>query len=89
MSPRIRLSCALPLLHVVVALLPACAPSQPQNLVFVSLDTTRKDHLSAYGYPRDTTPHLSQIAAGSALFLNGESQWTVTNPSHTSMLTGL
>lgn len=89
MSPRLRLSCALTPLLALAALLPACIPSQPQNLILVSLDTTRKDHLSAYGYPRDTTPHLSRIAAGGALFLNGEAQWTFTNPSHTSMLTGL
>ena len=61
------------------ALLTACAPPRPDNLVFISLDTTRKDHLSAYGYPRDTSPRLAQLAAESAVFLNGEAQWTVTN----------
>lgn len=90
MSRLFRLSCALPLLLVAVISLAGCTPpAPPRNLVLVSLDTTRKDHLSAYGYPRDTSPNFSRIARGAALFLNGEAQWTFTNPSHTSMLTGL
>jgi len=89
MPYRISLTFAPLLLIVVATLVPACTPSRPDNLVFVSLDTTRKDHLSAYGYSRDTTPHLARLAAGGALFLNGEAQWTVTNPSHVSMFTGL
>jgi len=77
------------LVSAIAGLLAACAPPRPDNLVFISLDTTRKDHLSAYGYPRDTSPRLAHLAAESAVFLNGEAQWTVTNPSHTSMFTGV
>lgn len=77
------------LIAAIVAAVAACAPPRPENLVLISLDTTRKDHLSAYGYPRDTSPRLAELAAESAIFQNGEAQWTVTNPSHTSMLTGV
>lgn len=61
----------------------------PRNLLLVSLDTTRLDHLSTYGYPRPTAPALDRLAAGGAVFSSALSQWTATNPSHTSMFTGL
>ncbi|MBM3311858.1 MAG: sulfatase, partial [Candidatus Aminicenantes bacterium] len=59
------------------------------NVVLVSVDTLRADHVGAYGYGRDTTPHLDALAAESALFKNvfAPSSWTL--PSHVSMLTGL
>ena len=67
----------------------ACAPEAPRSLVFVSLDTTRRDHLSVYGYPRQTTPHLARLGERGALFLNAFAQQTRTLPSHASMFTGL
>ncbi len=67
----------------------APAPPEPLHLVLVSLDTTRRDHLSTYGYARPTAPALDRLAQGGALFENALSQWTATNPSHTSMFTGL
>ncbi len=69
--------------------LPACAPRPPQNLVFISLDTTRRDHLSVYGYERQTTPALERLARRGALFANAFAQQNRTLPSHASMLTGL
>lgn len=45
--------------------LPGCvppAPEGPAGLLLISLDTTRSDHLSAYGYPRATSPHLEALA---------------------------
>jgi len=65
------------------------APEPPRNVLLISLDTTRQDHLSTYGYPRPTAPHLDRLAEGGAVFTNALSQWTATNPSHTSMFTGL
>lgn len=69
----------------------ACSaePPVPDNLLLVSLDTTRLDHLSTYGYPRPTSPHLDALAQDGVVFRNALSQWTATNPSHTSMFTGL
>ena len=43
-----------------VLALPACAPEPPRSLVFISFDTTRRDHLSVYGYSRATTPTLDE-----------------------------
>lgn len=61
--------------------------SRPDILLLV-LDTQRVDRLSAYGYPRETSPNLDALAADSTLFRNAVSpaQWTI--PTHTSLFTG-
>jgi len=60
----------------------------PLNLILVSLDTLRADHLSMFGYPRMTSPFLDRLAAGGALFLEASSQAPETLASHMSLLTG-
>ena len=62
---------------------------KPYNVLLISLDTTRKDHLSCYGYPRETSPNLDDLARDSLQFDRavGVSNWTL--PAHASMLTGL
>ncbi|MBT3340733.1 MAG: sulfatase-like hydrolase/transferase [Planctomycetes bacterium] len=59
------------------------------NVVLITLDTTRADHLSVYGYDRDTSPRLEEFAKEAIRFDHAwsASSWTV--PSHASMLTGL
>jgi arylsulfatase A-like enzyme len=59
------------------------------NVIIVSLDTLRADHIGAYGYPRATTPNIDALAEEGALFENtyASSPWTL--PSHVSMLSGL
>lgn len=59
------------------------------NVILVSLDTLRADHLACYGYSRATSPNLDKLAADSVLFQNtfASSPWTL--PSHVSLLTGL
>ncbi len=59
------------------------------NLVFISLDTVRRDHLTIYGYKRNTTPVLSDFANKAIVFNNAFAQSTLTNPSHASMFTGV
>ena len=58
------------------------------NLLVVTLDTTRSDHLGIYGYDRDTTPELAELAAQSVVFDSAFAQETSTAPSHASMFTG-
>ena len=63
---------------------------QPPNIVLISLDTLRADHLSLYGYDRETSPTLDRWAADRAAVFEqaiAPSPWTI--PSHLSMLSGL
>ncbi len=59
------------------------------NLLIVSVDTLRADHLQTYGYPRETSPAIETLGQESVVFDNAFSQDTNTNPSHTSMFTGV
>lgn len=62
---------------------------QPPNLILVSIDTLRADHLGTYGYSKPTSPRLDALGIEGAVFENAyaPSQWTL--PSHVSMFTGL
>jgi len=62
---------------------------RPPRVLLVSVDTLRADHLSCYGYERETTPRLDALAAEGALFERTFSTTSWTLPSHLSMLTGL
>jgi arylsulfatase A-like enzyme len=64
-------------------------PAGTPDVILVSMDTTRADHLSTYGYARETSPHLSEIAADALLFTQARSSAGWTLPAHASMLTGL
>lgn len=59
------------------------------NLVLVSLDTLRPDHLGCYGYDRPVSPTIDRLAEQSALFTHAYSQAPYTLPSHTSLFTSL
>jgi arylsulfatase A-like enzyme len=65
-------------------------PAGTPDVILVSLDTTRADHLSTYGYAaRDTSPQLSAFAEDALLFTEVRSPAGWTLPGHASMLTGL
>jgi arylsulfatase A-like enzyme len=53
------------------------------------MDTVRADHLSCYGYHRETTPNLDAFAASARLYKNALSPSCYTLPSHASFFTGL
>ncbi|MEJ2086308.1 MAG: sulfatase, partial [Acidobacteriota bacterium] len=64
--------------------------NQHPNVVVVSIDTLRADHLSLYGYDRETSPNLDRWASENAVvFEKAVAQAPSTLPSHTSMFTGL
>ncbi len=65
----------------------ADATSQPPNLLLVTIDTLRADHVSAYGYPRRTTPAIDRMAARGVRFRDVIVQRGETWPSLTSFLT--
>jgi arylsulfatase A-like enzyme len=81
----------------VVALLAAglaCMPSPsrpatPSNLLLITLDTLRTDHLGCYGYGRPTTPVLDRFAATAARFEDVTCSMPTTLPSHLTIFTGL
>jgi arylsulfatase A-like enzyme len=59
------------------------------NVILISLDTVRADHLQPYGYPRQTSPTLERFADEAVVFTEayGPEPWTL--PSHMTMMTGL
>lgn len=59
------------------------------NIILISIDTLRADHLGCYGYPRDTTPNIDAFSSSAALFKNVIAQAPYTISSHMSMLTSL
>lgn len=68
---------------------PGVPPGHASNVVLVTLDTVRADHLGCYGYGRDTTPFLDGLAARGVRFTAAFTQSPHTAPSHASMLTSL
>ncbi|MGD9497926.1 MAG: sulfatase-like hydrolase/transferase [Armatimonadota bacterium] len=59
------------------------------NVVLITADTLRADHLSGYGYWRDTSPNLDALAREGVCFNRFIGQCAHTLPSFTSMMTGL
>ena len=59
------------------------------NVILVSIDTLRADHLGCYGYQKNTSPNIDMLAADSILFERCYSHSPLTLPSHMSMLTSL
>ncbi len=59
------------------------------NLIIISLDTLRADHLGSYGYERNTSPNIDRFAGESTLFQNSFSNSNWTLPSHMSLMTSL
>jgi arylsulfatase A-like enzyme len=58
----------------------------PQNILLITIDALRADHLGCYGYQRATSPHLDRFAQQGQLFLNPYAQGTNTGHSFASML---
>ena len=78
--------------HVVCANPRVVYPRQPgeRNLILISIDTLRADHVNASGYrDRVTTPHVDRFAAQGALFERAFSNAPWTAPSHMSVFTSL
>src|SRR5215472_5940692 len=58
------------------------------NVVLISIDTLRADHLGTYGYSGHTSPFIDSIGARGAVFENIITPLPATDPSHAAMLTG-
>lgn len=64
-------------------------PAQPSAVVLVVVDTLRADRLSAYGYPRPTSPDIDALLARGARFTQARTSEPLTAPAMATMLTGL
>jgi arylsulfatase A-like enzyme len=62
---------------------------RPPNLILVSVDTLRADHLGSYGYARRTSPQIDAFRADAVLFKNAFAHASSTLPSHATMFTSL
>ena len=54
--------------------------------MLITLDTTRADRLSAYGFQDLSTPAIDRLAAEGVVFEDAVAQVPLTLPSHASML---
>jgi len=69
-------------------LLSGIASAAKPNVLLISIDTLRADHLGCYGYSK-RTPVIDALAAKSVLFETAISQVPMTLPSHCTIFTGL
>lgn len=59
------------------------------NIILIIIDALRQDHLGVYGYDKPTSPFLDRLAKDGILFTNAFSATNCTDPSLTSLATGL
>lgn len=59
------------------------------NVVLISIDSLRYDHVGCYGYPKPTTPAIDALAARGARFATAHSTTSWTLPSHMALMTGM
>ncbi len=97
---RHRFALRLVPLLLLLLLVPGLAPAAPKqagparpkheftNVILISLDILRPDHLGAYGYKRNTSPNIDRLAKQSVLFENAIAQSYLTPVAHMSVITG-
>jgi len=85
------------LLGIVLAGCPRSQPPPPRsspaagnsmNVLLVTIDTLRADHLGTYGYGRATSPRIDALAKGAVVFDDAYTFWPKTRGSFVAMLTG-
>ncbi len=67
---------------------PPRAAGNRLNVVLVTIDTLRADHLGAYGYGRATSPRIDALAANGAIFEQAYTYWPKTRGSFVALMTG-
>ncbi len=80
---------AVALVAAIVLVLRRPPPEARPNVLLITIDTLRADHVSAYGCARRTTPHLDALAAQGALFEVAYAPAATTGPSHATLFTSL
>jgi len=86
---QLRSSC-VPAALAAACLVAACVPSPPPrpDVLLITVDTLRPDHLGLYGYPRSTTPNIDRWFAPARRFTRAYSTEANTSPSVVSLLSG-
>jgi arylsulfatase A-like enzyme len=88
-ASRVRLGPPAALALVAVLAATGCRKPAPRwNVVVVTFDTTRADHLGCYGNADARTPVVDRLAAEGVLFESAYSSVPLTAPSHATLLTG-
>ncbi len=89
------ISLILPVIGISYGLVPLLNENKPDvvlssspNIVLITLDTVRADHLGCYGYDLDTSPVLDQFAADNYTFTNCRTPMPLTAPAHASLFSG-
>src|SRR5579871_3976265 len=60
----------------------------PLNVLLISIDTLRADHLGAYGYAAAQTPAIDRLASRGLRFTHAATVAPLTLPAHSSLMTG-
>ncbi len=68
---------------------PRTRKKRQPNLLLIGINSLRADHMSIYGYPRQTTPHISRFAQGGTVFEQTYSAYIPTTSGYASMLSGM
>ncbi len=63
-------------------------PAEAPDILFITLDTFRADHLGAYGHPAIRTPNMDRLFRLGTLYSDIHSQTPITGPSHSAIFTG-
>lgn len=93
MAQKNRLSLILSVLLIAVGLIWFIAgqfehKEKVKNVIIISMDTCRADHLSCYGFHKKTTPNIDKFAEDAVLFTQAVTPVPITLPAHCTMLTG-
>ncbi len=77
-------------IFVFILVLPNCKKEEVKpNILLVTIDTLRSDHLGCYGYPLETSPFIDQLAQQGVVYKNTVTPLPLTDGSHASILTSL
>jgi arylsulfatase A-like enzyme len=84
-------SCRPVTIAIALLLLAGCRHRErrPLNLLLITLDSTRPDHLGCYGAQSGASPAIDKLAASGLRFAQVDSASPLTLPSHATLLTGL
>jgi choline-sulfatase len=76
-------------LVLALSFLSACDRRPPANVLLITVDTLRADHLKCYGYGLGHTPNMDRLASEGVLCKDAISAAPITMPSHATILTGV